>query len=134
MDRWQGGITRKIIYDMIVADLWMRNLETKSSNGTFTLVVHTDVRRRQVDAMISFAEKMKWPYLAEARKTLNDFVQQGTPVDVRTRDWVLGLGLPGSMFPLTLMFSLHQACPSLNKAAPAGTVQLRHANFRFVFP
>ena len=84
--------------------------------------------------MISFAEKMKWPYLAEARKTLNDFVQQGTPVDIRTWDWVSGLGLPGSMFPLTLMFGLHQACPLLNKAAPAGIVQLRQANFGFVFP
>ncbi|KFZ06643.1 hypothetical protein V501_07206 [Pseudogymnoascus sp. VKM F-4519 (FW-2642)] len=88
---------------------------------------------RQVDALLSFAEKMKWPYLAEARKTLNDFVQQGTPVDIRTWDWVAGMALPGSMFPLTLMFGLHQACPSLNMTAPAGTVQLRHANFGMVF-
>ncbi|OBT72270.1 hypothetical protein VF21_07961 [Pseudogymnoascus sp. 05NY08] len=131
--RWHGGITRKIIYDMIAADLWMRNLEPKVGNSTFEFMVRTDIRRRQVDAMMSFAEKMKWPYLAEARKTLNDFVQQGTPVDIRTWDWVAGMALSGSMFPLTLMFGLHQACPSLNKTAPAGTVQLRHANFGMVF-
>ena len=131
--RWHGGITNKIIYDMIAADLWMRNLETKASNATFEYLVHTDVRRRQANAMMSFAEKMQWPFLAEARKTLNDLVQQGTPVDIRTWDWAAGLALPGSMFPMTLMFGLHQACPSLNKAAPAGTVQIRHANFGFVF-
>jgi hypothetical protein len=131
--RWYGGITRKVIYDMIAADLWIRNIKAEVSNGTFNFVVHTDIRRCQVDAIISFAEKMKWPYLAEARKTLNDFVQHGTPVDIRTWDWVAGMALPGSMLPLTLMFGLHQACPSLNKAAPAGTVLLRHANFGFVF-
>ncbi|OBT67348.1 hypothetical protein VE03_03016 [Pseudogymnoascus sp. 23342-1-I1] len=120
--RWHGGITRRIIYNIIAAGLWMRNLETKSSNGTFEFLVHTDVRRRQVDAMMSFAEKMKWPYIAEAPKTLNDFMQQGTPVDIRTWDWVAGLALPRSMFPTTLMFGLHQACPTLNKIAPAGTV------------
>lgn len=131
--RWNGGITRKIIYDMIAADLWIRNIKAEVSNGTFNFVVHTDIRRRQVDAIISFAEKMKWPYLAEARKTLSEFVQHGTPVDIRTWDWVAGMALPASMLPLTLMFGLHQACPSLNKAAQAGTVLLRHANFGFVF-
>lgn len=133
---WHGGITRKIIYNMIVADLWMRNLETEASNdnsGNFDFLVRMDVRRRQVDAMLSFAETMKWPFLAEARKTLNDFVQDGTPVDIRTWDWAAGLALPGAIFPMTLMFGLHQACPSLKKISPAGAIQIRHANFGFVF-
>lgn len=131
---FHGGITRKIIYDMIAAELWMRNLETKTSDGTFEFEVRIDVRRRQVDTMISFAEKMQWPFIAEARKTLDDFVQFGTNVDIRTWDWVAGLALPGSIFPLTLMFGLHQACPSLSSSAPTGTIQFLHPNFGFVFP
>lgn len=131
---WHGGITRKIIYDMIAAELWMRNLEAKTTNGKSEYVVRMDVRRRQVDAMISFAEKMKWPFIAEARKTLNGFLQSGEQVDVRTWDWVAGLALPGSIFTLTLMFGLHQASPSLSKTPPDGTVQIRHANFGLVFP
>jgi len=62
-----------------------------------------DVRRRQSDAMMSFAEKMKWSCITEARKTLNDFLQSGKQVDIRTWEWVAGLSLLGSFFPLTLM-------------------------------
>jgi hypothetical protein len=133
-DHWHGGITRKIIHDMIAAELWMRNIEVSTTNGKFQYAVRMDVRRRQVDAMISFAEKMKWPFIAEARKTLNDFLQSGKQIDIRTWDWVAGLALPGSIFPLTLMFGLHQASPSLNKTPPGGTVQAHHANFGLVFP
>jgi hypothetical protein len=129
-----GGITRKIIYDMIAAELWMGSMEFKVTDDKYEFLAHMDIRRRQVDAMIFFAEKMKWPFLAELRQTLNDFLQLSKGLDVRTWDWVVGLTLPGSIFPLTLLFGVHQACPSLNMSPPEGNVQIRHGNFGLVFP
>ncbi|RPA89061.1 hypothetical protein L873DRAFT_1723557, partial [Choiromyces venosus 120613-1] len=45
---WHGGITRKITHDMIAAELWMRNLEAKATNGKYEYAILSYWRSRSI--------------------------------------------------------------------------------------
>ncbi|KAF4201959.1 hypothetical protein CNMCM8927_000873 [Aspergillus lentulus] len=42
--RWYGGITTRVLYDMIAADLWARNMEINHTGGYRPYEVNVDVR------------------------------------------------------------------------------------------
>jgi hypothetical protein len=132
---WHGGVTVKIIYDMIVADLFMKSSDFTINAEKFNYSITKETRKQQRDAMVAFAERMKWPYLAEVRDSLDDFINGGdTKLDIRTWDWVAGLPLPGAFFPVTLLFGLHQCSPSVKDSPPEGTVQIRESSYGLTLP
>jgi hypothetical protein len=132
--RWHGGITHKVIYDMIAAELWLQGMQIQPATKSFT--VRPETLKRQIEGMISFAEKMEWPYLAEAREflqPLTDTTAVVSGVPIRLWDWIFGLVLPGMAFAVTLMYGLHQCCKS-TKETLTGSVWVREPNYGFILP
>ncbi|TAQ90687.1 hypothetical protein B7494_g957 [Chlorociboria aeruginascens] len=134
-NNWHGGITTKVLYDMIAAEMWLKSMEMKPRVKEFH--VRPSIQERQIRGLISFAEKMRWPYLYEAQTYLESLLKNEGPVggvDIRLWDWIMGLVLPGSYFAVTLFFSLYQSSRTTKEAPAPGTVKVRQPNFGFVFP
>jgi hypothetical protein len=135
--RWHGGITHKVIYDMIAAELWLQGMQIQpSTQSGQSFTCRPETRKQQIEGMISFAEKMKWPYLDEAREflqTLTDTTAVVSGLGIRLWDWIMGLVLPGMAFAVTLMYGLQQSCKS-TKERLTGSVWVRETNYGFILP
>lgn len=130
---WHGGITTKIIYDLIGADLYMTAMSVSLTGSLHTHSITKDTREQQRDAMLAFAEKMRWPYITEARHTLDDFVNgRDVALGLDAWGWIARLPLPGAYFSTTLLFGLIQCCRSLSNSLQ--TVRIRESSFGIVFP
>jgi hypothetical protein len=132
--RWYGGITPRVLYDMIAAELWTRNMKIKPTSG---YEVSKQVLQRQMHGIVKFADEMQWPYADEVRKEANHLLQaepHEISVDVRIHDWMGGLVFPGAHFPLVLVGVLYKLSPTLRAYMPTETVKVREGNFGIVYP
>lgn len=131
---WYGGITSRVIYDMIAADLWARNMEIKPTGG---YGVPKSVLQRQMNGIIKFVDDMQWPYADEVREAANHLLgaqPHEISVDVRIHDWMGGLVFPGAHFPLILVGALYKLSPTLRAHMPTETVKVREGNYGIVYP
>ena len=86
-------------------DFAMKNIRT-----------HSLVHEQQVEGLLVFAEKMKWPYINELR----DFAEEvygkayaGQTVHLEVYDWLFGLTLPGKWMSMKIMSVLVLCTPSI---------------------
>lgn len=86
--------------------------------------LHSHVHQEQVDGLLFFAERMKWPYINETRDYAEDAyakLRSGDMVPTNLLDWLFGLMLPGKWMSFTIMSALIHCTPSISKeigAAP----------------
>ncbi|KAL3459327.1 hypothetical protein BJX64DRAFT_291304 [Aspergillus heterothallicus] len=74
---------------------------------------------QQLEGLLLFAERIKWPYLAEARvsaqKGCQDWLDWFEPIYHVQMDWLLAVVLPGQRFAHLLMTALIYSTPTLEK-------------------
>ncbi|KAL2871488.1 uncharacterized protein BJX67DRAFT_162618 [Aspergillus lucknowensis] len=77
---------------------------------------------RQLEGLLLFAERMKWPYLSEVRqgfdKAYRDW-RNNEPMWFVQQDWMYGVMLPGASFAYILMNTLICSTPSLEYIGPS---------------
>jgi hypothetical protein len=132
--RWYGGITNRIVYDMIAADLFGRNMMFED-DGMFQASQQT--KEQQLQGILKFAEAMQWPYMDEMRVTVAKLLgpnPDDVAMDLRAFDWVSGLTLPGGFFALAVVGTLYSMSSTLSKRLPQTTVQVRRGNWGVVYP
>ncbi|KAJ4152393.1 hypothetical protein NW754_004188 [Fusarium falciforme] len=132
--RWYGGITDRIVYDMIVAELWGQNMELKD-NGMFE--AHRTIKERQLDGIIKFAEEMEWPYVDEMRDTVTKLLgpkADELQIHIRAFDWASGLVLPGGPFSMAILGMLYSLSTTLTTRMPNTVVPARKGNYGIVYP
>ncbi|GAB1213864.1 hypothetical protein ATERTT37_003017 [Aspergillus terreus] len=86
--------------------------------------LHSRCHEQQVEGLIHFAERMKWPWVNDVR----DFAEEaysnlrgGQPTPVQLEEWLYGLTLPGQWFSIKIMSALIFCTPTLAttlRAAP----------------
>ncbi|KAK2018744.1 hypothetical protein LZ32DRAFT_653516 [Colletotrichum eremochloae] len=133
--RWYGGVTVRIVYDLVAAELWSQNMDFITSQDRFE--PRKAVQTRQVGGILAFAEEMRWPYLSEIRETARKLLASEASkmaLDIRTWDWLGGLVLPGAMFPLAVIGTLYSMSPTLSTRMPGTTVKIHRGNYGIVYP
>ncbi|KAF1814438.1 hypothetical protein P152DRAFT_432374 [Eremomyces bilateralis CBS 781.70] len=102
----------KIAWDLAVAQRWLENVGIKreqisSSQSTFSFELHS--KKRQKEALLRFANVLKWPNIGEVQYILSETDTAEKPVEDRSADamaWFTGVVLPGVTLPWLLMNSL----------------------------
>ncbi|KAK6331296.1 hypothetical protein TWF730_004382 [Orbilia blumenaviensis] len=129
---YTGLISHNISANLVVADLWMQNIDTKRETTPAGLPRHlliSLVHQRQCEGLIRFAETMKWPYMDEARNYIegayNDLIT-GKAIGFDMCDWLFGLVRPGKLFRHLIMNCLVYSSPSIRdfQGAPTFTCGL----------
>ncbi|KAK6226119.1 TPR domain containing protein [Colletotrichum tabaci] len=132
--RWYGGVTVRIVYDLVAAELWSRGMYL-ASKDSFEAREATKVQ--QTNGILRFAEEMQWPYLSEIRETAAKWLTPEASniiIDIRAWDWMGGLVLPGTMFPMAMIGTLYGMSPTLRTRLPSAIVKSRHGNYGIVYP
>lgn len=81
--------------------------------------LHSDVHEQQVEGLLSFAERMKWPYINEFRDYAENTyreVQDGERIPNHVFDWLYGLFLPGEYMAFKIMAVVTLSTPSVIEA------------------
>jgi hypothetical protein len=90
-------------------DMW--DLEGK------TIEIHSLVHEKQTEALLRFAEILRWPYISEVREYAEDIyalLRSGTKaIDSNLFDWLYGIVLPGKWTAFKVMAALALCTPSL---------------------
>ncbi|KFY19217.1 hypothetical protein V493_08076 [Pseudogymnoascus sp. VKM F-4281 (FW-2241)] len=71
--------------------------------------MHSNVHERQVEGLLFFAERMKWPFINEVRDYAEDVytnLRGGETIDINLHDWLFGIVLPGKWFSFKIMTAL----------------------------
>ena len=79
---------------------------------------HSHAHERQVEGLLLFAERMKWPYLNEARDYAEDVysnLRGGAIIPSHLADWIFGLMLPGKWMSFKIMTALVLCSPSITE-------------------
>lgn len=87
-----------------------------------TPTLHSHVHERQVEGLLIFAERMKWPYINEVRDFAEDAytnLQGGQIVPFHLYDWLFGMTLPGRWMSHKIMTALILCTPSITTEAGA---------------
>ncbi|KAK0749074.1 prion-inhibition and propagation-domain-containing protein [Schizothecium vesticola] len=74
------------------------------------------VHEQQVEGLLHFAERIKWPYINEVRDYAEDAyatIRGGGTINVHLHDWLFGLVLPGKWFAFKIMTALVLCTQSL---------------------
>ncbi|UKZ46819.1 hypothetical protein TrVGV298_001029 [Trichoderma virens] len=77
---------------------------------------HSLVHEQQVEGLLLFAERMRWPYINEVRDYAEDVyssLHTGGTVGIHLHDWLYGLVLPGKWFAFKIMTALILCTPSI---------------------
>ncbi|KAK4451186.1 small glutamine-rich tetratricopeptide repeat-containing protein 2 [Podospora aff. communis PSN243] len=80
--------------------------------------LHSLVHERQVEGLLYFAERMKWPYINEVRDYAEDAystIRGGGTINIHLHDWLFGLILPGKWFSFKIMTALILCTQSIVK-------------------
>lgn len=129
---YAGLVTDPVSALLVLADQWMKNVDvTKSAASTAALGANPDpirlllnppkyllvslVHRRQTEGLIKFAEMIKWPYIDEARRYIENAYNQLTSGQLHNfdmMDWLFGVVLPGKVFRHCILSSLVWSCSS----------------------
>ncbi|KAL2865213.1 prion-inhibition and propagation-domain-containing protein [Aspergillus lucknowensis] len=92
----------------------------------------------QLDGIILFVDQMQWPFAtevhAEVARARESLGAQNPSVEVSLVDWVAGLVLPGTTFPVSILTALYGLSPTLRTRLPRQTVQARQGNYGIVYP
>lgn len=78
---------------------------------------HSHVHESQVDGLLYFAEKMRWPYLNEVRDVAEEVYSElhgGKTTNFFVADWLYGLTLPGKHFAFKIMTTLVHCSPTIS--------------------
>ncbi|KAK6362343.1 hypothetical protein TWF730_006037 [Orbilia blumenaviensis] len=70
---------------------------------------HSKIHERQVEGLIMFAERMKWPWVHEVREAAEDVyakIRGGTVTPFHVVDWIFGLTLPGEWISFKVMSAM----------------------------
>lgn len=129
---YTGLISHNISANLVIADLWMQNIDTKRETTLTGLPRHlliSLVHQRQCEGLIRFAETLKWPYMDEARNYIegayNDLIT-GKAIGFDMCDWLFGLVRPGKLFRHLIMNCLVYSSPTIRdfQGAPTFTCGL----------
>ncbi|KAK6535678.1 hypothetical protein TWF694_002131 [Orbilia ellipsospora] len=80
--------------------------------------LHSKVHERQVEGLIIFAERMKWPWVHEVREAAEDIygkIRGGATVPFHVIDWIYGTTLPGEWMALKIMSAMILLTESVKK-------------------
>lgn len=78
---------------------------------------HSHVHERQVEGLLRFAERMRWPFINEVRDVAEEVygkLRGGDSVNMHLLDWIYGLTLPGKWMAFKIMTALIQCTPSIS--------------------
>lgn len=101
-----------IAWDLAVAQRWLENMtitksRTSESQSTFSFDLKS--KTRQKEALVTFAEILKWPNMDEIEYVLDETDRKEKPLEDRSADtmsWFSGIILPGKTLPWLIMNSL----------------------------
>ncbi|KAH6626043.1 prion-inhibition and propagation-domain-containing protein [Chaetomium sp. MPI-SDFR-AT-0129] len=74
------------------------------------------VHEQQVEGLLHFAERIKWPYINDVRDYAEDVystLRSGSTINMHLHDWLYGLTLPGKWFAFKIMTALILCTPGL---------------------
>jgi hypothetical protein len=77
---------------------------------------HSQIHGQQVEGLLLFAERMRWPYINEVRDYAEDVYSElrgGETVNIHLFDWLYGIVLPGKWFAFKIMTALILCTPSI---------------------
>ncbi|TQN72551.1 Heterokaryon incompatibility protein S, partial [Colletotrichum shisoi] len=132
--RWYGGVTVRIVYDLVAAELWSRGMHLASKDS---FEAREATKAQQTNGILRFAEEMQWPYLSEIREMATKWLTPEASniiIDIRAWDWMGGLVLPGALFPMAMIGTLYGMSPTLRTRLPSAIVKSRHGNYGIVCP
>ncbi|KAL2148930.1 hypothetical protein VTH82DRAFT_1616 [Thermothelomyces myriococcoides] len=78
--------------------------------------LHSLVHEQQVEGLLLFGERMKWPFINEVRdyaEEVYNIIRGGSTVNSHLYDWLYGLTLPGKWFAHKIMTALILCTPSI---------------------
>lgn len=132
---WHGGITNRILGDLIIADLWTDNFEP---NGETTFIPKKMTLHHQFDGLLRFVKAMHWPFEEEIRDSVQQLrIAEPTQMsyEMSSWDWLNGMVLPGAFFNLGVVSAITSMSPSLReKGSVLGkTVSVRRGNFGVLY-
>jgi hypothetical protein len=81
---------------------------------------HSLIHEQQVEGLLLFAERMRWPYINEVRDYAEDVysnMRAGTTISIDLHDWLYGIMLPGKWFAFKIMTALILCTPSIKEKA-----------------
>lgn len=81
-----------------------------------SIMTHSLVHEQQVEGLLVFAEKMRWPYINELRDFTGELYKKlyaGQAVHLEVWDWLFGLTLPGKCMSMKIMCVLVLCTPSI---------------------
>jgi hypothetical protein len=82
---------------------------------------HSLCHEQQVEGLILFAERMKWPWINDVRDYAEEVyssLRSGQVVPMHLHDWLFGITLPGQWFSFKIMTALILCTPSMNETIP----------------
>ncbi|OBT62208.1 hypothetical protein VE03_08056 [Pseudogymnoascus sp. 23342-1-I1] len=132
--QWYGGVTVRVLLDIVAADLWARNMHIKLDS---MYEAPKELRHQQLDGMIRFVDEMHWPYANEIREAANSLRRAQTRdigVSVHLSEWISGIILPGARFQLSFLAAFYSLSPTLRSSPLTSDVQLRHGDYGIVYP
>ena len=86
--------------------------------------LHSLVHEQQVEGLLVFADRIKWPFINEVREYAEDAysnLRGGATININLHDWLFGLTLPGKWFSLKIINALVQCTPSIRDEAGEAT-------------
>ena len=86
--------------------------------------LHSLVHEQQVEGLLLFADRIKWPFITEVREYAEDAysnLRGGATININLHDWLYGLTLPGKWFSLKIINALVQCTPSIRDQAGEAT-------------
>jgi tetratricopeptide (TPR) repeat protein len=79
--------------------------------------LHSHVHEQQVEGLLLFAERMRWPYINEVRDYAEDVygnLRGGATIPFHLHDWLFGMTLPGKWMSFKVMAALVLCTPSIS--------------------
>ncbi|KAN0076128.1 hypothetical protein V8E54_006270 [Elaphomyces granulatus] len=83
--------------------------------------VHSRCYEQQVEGLILFAQRMKWPWINDVRDYAEEAysnLRGGQFTPVHLHDWLFGMTLPGRWFSFKIMTALITCTPSMKETMP----------------
>ncbi|KAJ6286662.1 prion-inhibition and propagation-domain-containing protein [Bipolaris maydis] len=80
--------------------------------------MHSRCHEQQVEGLLLFAEKMKWPWINEVRNYAEEAysdLRGGQTLPADLHDWLFGMTLPGQWFAFKIMTALILCTPSIKQ-------------------
>lgn len=82
--------------------------------------MHSRCHEQQVEGLLLFAEKIKWPWINEVRNYAEEAysdLRGGQTLPADLHDWLFGMTLPGQWFAFKIMTALILCTPSIKQKA-----------------